>query len=297
MGRASSCNGRVYFSENNPNYDRSLAAYMRDISKTEPLSSEEEIELGKRIKTGDLEARNELVEANLRFVVSVSNEYWNINRSRSDLIAAGNVGLITAAERFDEARGVRFISYAVWWIRQAMLQYLAMNERTVRLPLNRIEIISKFNRFDEDYLRKNEETPTAADIADEFEISVSEASSILKERLYSLSLDNVVGEDERSAYELLQDKNQKQPDEVVDENRLENLIKKYVDGFDEREAEVLKYYFGLDGYPEMTLQEIGEKIGLTRERVRQIKEKAIGRLKHPKKNQVLREYWSEKIDD
>ena len=297
MGRASSCNGRVYFSENNPNYDRSLAAYMRDISKTEPLSSEEEIELGKRIKTGDLEARNELVEANLRFVVSVSNEYWNINRSRSDLIAAGNVGLITAAERFDEARGVRFISYAVWWIRQAMLQYLAMNERTVRLPLNRIEIISKFNRFDEDYLRKNEETPTAADIADEFEISVSEASSILKERLYSLSLDNVVGEDERSAYELLQDKNQKQPDEVVDENRLENLIKKYVDGLDEREAEVLKYYFGLDGYPEMTLQKIGEKIGLTRERVRQIKEKAIRKLNHPKRNQVLREYWSEKIDD
>ncbi len=282
-----------YPSERDGRYDKSLVVYLKEVANSRPLSSEEEGKLGRRVKAGDLGARNELVEANSRFVVSIAKQYEKGGRNLGDLISAGNVGLITAAEKFDETKGFKFISYAVWWIRQAILQDLGVYERTVRLPLNRVDLLLKMKRFTEDYMKKTGEKPSLADIAEQFDVSVSDVSRLLNDKKYPLSLDAIGENDERSLYETVSDKNQQQPDEVYSANALEEEVKDSLKFLSEREADVLKYYFGLEGYPEMTLEEIGQKLGLTRERIRQIKEKAIMTLRHPKKGLKLRSYWSD----
>ncbi|MBI2508393.1 RNA polymerase sigma factor RpoD/SigA [Candidatus Woesearchaeota archaeon] len=274
-------------------YEKSLAAYWKDIADSTPLSSEEETELGRRIKTGDLDARNELVKANLRFVWSVALEYKNTGITIGDLISSGNLGLITAAERFDETRGFRFISYAVWWVRQAMLQQIAEYSRTVRLPINRVELLSKLKRYSDDVLKATEKEPGLEDIAKEFNVHLSDVSRLLGEKQYPLSLDYNHGDDERNLYEKIPGSESQQPDEILDKKRLADNVKDYIADLEEREAEVLRHYFGLDGYNEIPLEKIGEKYGLTRERVRQIKELAIRKLKHPRKRKVLLEYWNE----
>ena len=282
-----------YSSRGNNGYDKSLDIYLKDISNTYPLSLEEEVELGRRIKTGDIEARNKLVEANLRFVVSVAIKYRDKGgRNLGDLILVGNDGLINAANKFDETKGFKFISYAIWWIRQAILQYLVEQEGIVRLPLNRISTINRFKQFLDDYNQREEEDPNLEDIAKEFNYSITDASLLLTERQHPLYLDAQYDENQRSPYEMIPDSGQEQADDVVDRIALADEFKEVLNSLSEREADVLRYYFGLDGYPEMTLEKIGGKYGLTRERVRQIKEKAIGKLRHPRRGKKLFEYWS-----
>ena len=280
-----------YSFRGNNGFDKTLVAYMNEISKTYPLSSEGEVELGRRIKTGALEARNRLVEANLRFVVTVAKEFKGV-ADLGDLISVGNLGLITAANRFDEIKRVRFISYARFWIRQFMLQYLAEHGRTVRLPVNRLNMISKLKRFSNDYNNENEKGPSLEDIAKEFSCSATDASRLLTNNQRPLYFDAEYDENQRSLHETIFDSGQEQADEMIDRIALQNETKEALNSLDEREADVLRYCFGLDEYPEMSLEEIGGKYGVTKERIRQIKEKAIEKLRHSQMGKKLFEYCS-----
>jgi RNA polymerase primary sigma factor len=263
----------------------SLQRYLEDVAASQPLSSEEEIELARRIKLGDLNARTKLVEANLRFVISVAREYQNQGVPLADLISAGNIGLITAAERFDETKGFKFISYAVWWIRQAVLQTLAEHSRVVRLPLNRVDLLRRISRFSSD---RQEE------IAEELGISVDQVMETLASGQRILSLDATFDDnDENSLMEIMADSRQEPPDALLMRNSLEEEIELALGTLEEREAEVVRLYFGLGGVNEMTLEEIGVKFGLTRERVRQIKEKALRKLRHPTRGKKLIPYAEE----
>jgi len=271
--------------------DRSLDLYLRAIGETPLINAAEEVRLARRIKQGDAKALENLTKANLRFVVSVAKQYQNQGLSLADLINEGNIGLIKAAKRFDETRGFKFISYAVWWIRQAILQALAEQSRIVRLPLNRVGTLHKIGKMSsrlEQYLGR---VPSPNEIAKELELSEGEVSDTLKISNSHLSLDAPFSTSEdNSLIDILEDEFQPSPDESLLSHSLRIEIEKALDSLTPREAEVINLYFGLDSEKALTLEEIGARFSLTRERVRQIKEKAIRRLRHASRSRSLRAY-------
>lgn len=269
----------------------SLDKYLHDIGKVELLSAEREVELAKRIKRGDQQALEELIKANLRFVVSVSKQYQNQGLSLPDLINEGNLGLIKAAQRFDETRGFKFISYAVWWIRQSILQALAEQARIVRLPLNKIGSINKINRTFSKLEQEYQREPTPEEVANILETSSEVVEDAMKVSSHHVSMDAPLrDEDDNSLYDIMLNNESPSPDNVLITNSLRKEIERTLSTLGEREAEIIKYYFGLNGYPQHTLEEIGEVFGLTRERVRQIKEKSIKKLKNHYRNRLLKAY-------
>ncbi len=270
---------------------QSLDKYLQEIGKVELLVPQEEIELARRIKKGDQKALEKLTKANLRFVVSVAKQYQNQGLSLGDLINEGNLGLIKAAKRFDETRGFKFISYAVWWIRQSILQALAEQSRIVRLPLNRVGALNKIGKAFSTLEQEFEREPSASELAEELDMSLFEVSDTLKISGRHLSMDApfAQGEDNR-LLDVIQDNRQPTPDSGLLEQSLKDEVKRALATLSERDAQVIKLYFGLDSEHSLTLEEIGEKFNLTRERVRQIKEKAIRRLRHASRSKALRAY-------
>ncbi len=270
---------------------QSLDKYLQEIGKVELLVPQEEIDLARRIKKGDQKALEKLTKANLRFVVSVAKQYQNQGLSLGDLINEGNLGLIKAAKRFDETRGFKFISYAVWWIRQSILQALAEQSRIVRLPLNRVGALNKIGKAFSTLEQEFEREPSTSELAEELDMSLFEVSDTLKISGRHLSMDApfAQGEDNR-LLDVIQDNRQPTPDSGLLEESLKNEVKRALATLSEREAQVIKLYFGLDSEHSLTLEEIGEKFNLTRERVRQIKEKAIRRLRHASRSKALRAY-------
>ena len=271
--------------------DDSLGSYLSEIAGSTPLSAGEEVELSRKIKAGDGTARNRLVEANLRFVVSVAKDYQNRGVSLADLVSAGNMGLITAAERFDQDKGFKFISYAVWWIRQAILQALAEQSRTVRLPLNKIGLLYKIARASRALQQQRADDPDPEEIARQLEVPVTEVKETLMCGRSVRSLDATFkDEEDHSLLDVLPDERQESPESQVLRGCLRVQIESALCSLMGREAEILKLYFGLDGEEPMTLDQIGARFSLTRERVRQIKEKALHRLRHPSRSDQLRTY-------
>ena len=271
--------------------NRSLSKYLQEISKYEPLSPDREVELAIRVKQGDRRALKELTEANLRFVVSVAKDYQGQGLPLTDLINEGNLGLIKAAERFDETRGFKFISYAVWWIRQSVLQALAEHSRIVRLPLNRVGTISKINKASEKLEQEFERSPRADELAHQLEMKINEINDAQRIARRHHSLDTPFSDDEKnSLLDVIADVNTEAPDLELHMNSLEKEVKDALDTLKDREKDVIKMYFGIDREYALTLNEIGEEFGLTRERVRQIKEKAIRRLRHRSRSKKLRTY-------
>ncbi len=267
----------------------SLDLYLRDISGSEPLSGQEEVELARRIRKGNQRARDELVQANLRFVVSVAREYQNHGVPLSDLISAGNVGLMTAAERFDGNRGFKFISYAVWWIRQAIHQSLAQDSRVVRLPINRIDLLHNISKVSRELRQTTEAEPEPEVIAKELGVSEEMVKDTLMRARDVWSLDATFKEDDdHSLLNVLPDPTLQAPDTEVVEDSVKTQVEEVLESLGDREQEVLRLYFGLGGDDEpMTLEEIGVRFNLTRERIRQIKEKALSRLRHPRRAALL----------
>jgi RNA polymerase primary sigma factor len=270
---------------------QSLDKYLQEIGKVELLTPQEEIELARRIKKGDQKALEKLTKANLRFVVSVAKQYQNQGLSLGDLINEGNLGLIKAAKRFDETRGFKFISYAVWWIRQSILQALAEQSRIVRLPLNRVGALNKIGKAFSALEQEFEREPSASELAEELDMSLFEVSDTLKISGRHLSMDApfAQGEDNR-LLDVIQDHRTPSPDAELMNESLKEEVRRALNTLSEREAQVIRLYFGLDQEHSLTLEEIGEKFNLTRERVRQIKEKAIRRLRHASRSKALRAY-------
>jgi RNA polymerase primary sigma factor len=270
---------------------QSLDKYLQEIGKVELLTPEQEIELAIRIKSGDPLALEILTKANLRFVVSVAKQYQNQGLSLGDLINEGNLGLIKAAKRFDETRGFKFISYAVWWIRQSILQALAEQSRIVRLPLNRVGALNKIGRAYSNLEQEFEREPNANELAQELDMDVSEVSDTLKISGRHVSMDAPFSQgEENSLLDVIENDDQPPPDYILMSESLKTEIERVLATLSEREAEVIKLYFGLNKEHSLTLEEIGEKFNLTRERVRQIKEKAIRRLRHATRSKNLRTY-------
>ncbi|HCW06016.1 MAG TPA: RNA polymerase subunit sigma [Cytophagales bacterium] len=269
----------------------SLDKYLSEVSKLEMITVDQEVELAQRIREGDQIALQKLAKANLRFVVSVAKQYQNNGLTLGDLINEGNVGLIRAASRFDEKRGFKFISYAVWWIRQAIMQALAEQSRTVRLPLNRVASLGKIARASASLEQKFEREPTAEELASVLEMTESEVTDNrqLSGRALSMNAPLVEGED-NSLLDMLSDKNGETPDQQLVFSSLKQEITRSLSTLTVREADVVISYFGLNGASALTLEEIGEKFSLTRERVRQIKEKAIRRLRHSTRSKLLKSY-------
>ncbi|HYQ85879.1 MAG TPA: sigma-70 family RNA polymerase sigma factor [Bacteroidota bacterium] len=270
---------------------QSLDKYLQEIGKVELLDPEEEIDLARRIKKGDQKALEKLTKANLRFVVSVAKQYQNQGLSLGDLINEGNLGLIKAAKRFDETRGFKFISYAVWWIRQSILQALAEQSRIVRLPLNRVGALNKIGKAFSTLEQEFEREPSASELAEELDMSLFEVADTLKISGRHLSMDApfAQGEDNR-LLDVIQDERTPLPDHSLIKESLSKEVERALGTLTEREAEVIRLYFGLGREHSLTLEEIGEKFQLTRERVRQIKEKAIRRLRHASRSKQLRAY-------
>ena len=269
----------------------SLDKYLQEIGKVDLISAEEEVELAQRIKAGDKIALERLTKANLRFVVSVAKQYQNQGLTLPDLINEGNMGLIKAAQRFDETRGFKFISYAVWWIRQSILQALAEQSRIVRLPLNKIGSSNKINKMYAYLEQAHERVPSAEEIARELDMSVSDVKESMKNSGRHISMDAPLVEGEDSnLYDVLRSGESPNPDKELMHESLKTEIERALKNLTPREADVIRLYFGLgENYP-MTLEEIGETFELTRERVRQIKEKAIRRLKHTSRSKILKTY-------
>jgi RNA polymerase primary sigma factor len=269
----------------------SLDKYLQEIGKVDLITADEEVELAQRIKAGDEIALEKLTKANLRFVVSVAKQYQNQGLTLPDLINEGNLGLIKAAKRFDETRGFKFISYAVWWIRQSILQALAEQSRIVRLPLNKIGSINKINKTFARLEQENERPPSAEEIAKELDMTVSDVKESMKNSGRHVSMDAPLIEGEDSnLYDVLRSGESPNPDKSLLHESLQVEILRALETLTPREADVVKLYFGLSNQHPMTLEEIGETFDLTRERVRQIKEKAIRRLKHTSRSKILRSY-------
>ena len=268
----------------------SLDKYLQEIGHEELLSVEEEVELAQKIKKGDRRALERLTRANLRFVVSVAKQYQNQGLSLPDLINEGNVGLIKAAEKFDETRGFKFISYAVWWIRQRILQAIAEQSRIVRLPLNQVGSVNKINRELNKFEQEHERRPSVDEIADRIDLPEEKIEEAMKANNRHVSMDApfVDGED-NSLLDVLADNNMPMADKALVQESLRKEIDRAIELLNDREQKVVRAFFGI-GSPEMTLEEIGDKYNLTRERVRQIKEKAIRRLRHNTKNKLLKTY-------
>ncbi len=271
----------------------SLDKYLQEIAKVPLISAEEEVRLAQRIKKGDKAALEKLCKANLRFVVSVSKQYQNQGLSLPDLINEGNLGLLKAAERFDETKGFKFISYAVWWIRQSILQALAEQARIVRLPLNKIGLINKVNRVYGELEQKHEREPNPDEIADVLNITAEEVKEALRHSGRHLSMDAPILETEDSSdmYEVLSNKDDANtPENSLLYDSLKREIERTIATLPKREEDVIILYFGLNGKQPHTLEEIGEKLNLTRERARQIKERALKHLKHASKCKILKTY-------
>lgn len=271
----------------------SLDKYLQEIGRVDMVTAEEEVELAKRIKAGDKAALERLTKANLRFVVSVSKQYQNQGLALPDLINEGNMGLIKAAERFDETRGFKFISYAVWWIRQSILQALAEQARIVRLPLNKIGTINRINRAFSELEQKNERTPTADELAEFLDCSVNDVRQSLMNSGRHISMDaQLVEGDESSSslYDVLPNDSLPTPEDGLVMDSLRKDIERSLSTLTSREGDVVRLYYGLNGKAPLTLEEIGERFDLTRERVRQIKEKAIRRLRHTSRSKMLQTY-------
>jgi len=269
----------------------SLDKYLQEIGKVVLITADEEVELAQRIKAGDQVALEKLTKANLRFVVSVAKQYQNQGLTLPDLINEGNLGLIKAAQRFDETRGFKFISYAVWWIRQSILQALAEQSRIVRLPLNKIGSINKINKTFAFLEQAHERPPSAEEIAKELDMTVEDVKQSLKNSGRHVSMDAplIDGEDS-NLYDVLRSGESPNPDKELLHDSLRTEIERALETLTPREADVIRLYFGLAGQHSMTLEEIGETFDLTRERVRQIKEKAIRRLKHTSRSKILKTY-------
>ncbi len=270
----------------------SLDKYLIEIGRESLITADEEVELAQRIKAGDQAALDKLTKANLRFVVSVSKQYQNQGLSLPDLINEGNLGLIKAAKRFDETRGFKFISYAVWWIRQSILQALAEQSRIVRLPLNKIGAINKVNQAYSFLEQEFQRQPSAVEIANFLDITKEEVEQSLKNNKRHVSMDApLIGDDDdRSMYDTISNGDEENPEEGLLHESLRKEIERSLSMLNPREADIIKLYFGLSGNHPMTLEEIGERFDLTRERVRQIKEKGLRRLKHTSRSAQLKAY-------
>ncbi|AHM58566.1 RNA polymerase, sigma 70 subunit, rpod subfamily protein [Flammeovirgaceae bacterium 311] len=270
---------------------QSLDKYLQEIGKVDLLTPDEEVELAKRIRSGDQMALEKLTKANLRFVVSVAKQYQNQGLSLGDLINEGNLGLIKAAQRFDETRGFKFISYAVWWIRQSILQALAEQSRIVRLPLNRVGSLNKISKTFSELEQKFEREPSPEELAESLEVSTNEVVDTMRISGRHVSMDApfVQGE-ENSLLDVLENDMEETPDAELMNDSLRREVQRALSTLTQREADVIALYFGLNGEHSMTLEEIGEKFNLTRERVRQIKEKAIRRLRHTSRSKALKPY-------
>ncbi len=268
----------------------SLDKYLQEIGKEELITVEEEVELAQRIKKGDQAALEKLTRANLRFVVSVAKQYQNQGLSLPDLINEGNLGLIKAAEKFDETRGFKFISYAVWWIRQSILQALAEQSRIVRLPLNQVGSLNKINKAFSRFEQEHERKPSPEELASTLDLTADKVSDTLRVSGRHVSVDApfVDGED-NSLLDVLVNNDSPNADRTLIQESLAKEIHRALATLTEREADIIRLFFGI-GCQEMTLEEIGERFGLTRERVRQIKEKAIRRLRHTSRSKLLKTY-------
>lgn len=269
----------------------SLDKYLQEIGREELITANEEVILAQRIKHGDMVALEKLTKANLRFVVSVAKQYQNQGLSLPDLINEGNLGLIKAAQRFDETRGFKFISYAVWWIRQSILQALAEQSRIVRLPLNKIGTINKINKAYAHLEQEYEREPDAHEIAAMLDMPDAEVKDSLRHTGRHVSMDApIVADEDTNLYDLYANEESERPDKGLQYESLNIEIERAIATLTSRERDVLRFYFGINGFPLLTLDEIGTKFGLTRERVRQIKEKAIRRLKHGNRSRNLKSY-------
>jgi RNA polymerase primary sigma factor len=269
----------------------SLDKYLQEIGKVDLITPEDEVVLARRIKSGDSEALARLVKANLRFVVSVAKQYQNQGMSLPDLINEGNLGLMKAAQRFDETRGFKFISYAVWWIRQAILQALAEQARIVRLPVNKIGSINRINRAFSRLEQEYEREPSSQEIADMLEMAPEEVKESLKTNGRTISMDAPISsEEDNTMYDVMQSTDTPSPDRNLINESLAYEIERALSTLSPREAKVLKLYFGINMKHPFTLEEIGEELGLTRERVRQIKEKAIKRIQYTTRCRILKSY-------
>ena len=271
----------------------SLDKYLQEIGRVDLITAEEEVELARRIKKGDQVALEKLTKANLRFVVSVSKQYQNQGLSLPDLINEGNLGLIKAAQRFDETRGFKFISYAVWWIRQSILQALAEQSRIVRLPLNKIGSINKINKAFARLEQEFERPPTAAELAETLDMTLDEVKQSMKNAGRHVSMDAPLKDGDESSsnmYDVMRTGDTPSPDTDLMTESLRKEIERSLRTLTPREGDVIRLYFGLNGEHPMTLEEIGARFDLTLERVRQIKEKAIRRLKHTSRSRILKSY-------
>lgn len=273
------------------NIEDSLDRYLREINEIPLLQASEEIELAKRIRAGDQEALEMLTKSNLRFVVSVAKQYQNQGLSLGDLINEGNLGLLKAATRFDESRGFKFISYAVWWIRQSILQALAEQSRIVRIPLNRIGALNKIEKLFSSLEQEYEREPTKEELAEEMDMSPADISDLMSNTSKQLSLDAPIDEEEENKLmDVIEDNEMPAPDFQLQAESLRIEIERALASLEAREAEVIRLYFGLGMEHPLTLEEIGQRFTLTRERVRQIKEKALHRLRHNSRSNLLRKY-------
>ncbi|MFQ5447908.1 MAG: RNA polymerase sigma factor RpoD/SigA [Saprospiraceae bacterium] len=269
-----------------------LDKYLNDIGKIDLLNAEEEAELARRIREGDREALDRLTKANLRFVVSVAKQYQNQGLSLSDLINEGNVGLMKAGKRFDETKGFKFISYAVWWIRQSILQAIVEYSRIVRLPLNKVGSYNKINEAYISFVQEFEREPSDEELAEMLDMTPKEVTNMLKGSLRHLSVDAPIGGDDNDStmLDLLTDGDGRRPDDALMEQSLKDEVQAGLSILSPREVEVLSAYYGLNGHKALTLEEIGEMYALTRERVRQIKERAIRRLRKAYNRNALKSY-------
>ncbi len=272
-------------------HEKGLEVYFRDINRYDLLTREQEVELARRIKAGDDEALQCLVRANLRFVVSVAKRYINQGLMLSDLINEGNLGLLKAARRFDEERGYRFISYAVWWIRQSIMQSLLDKSRTIRLPQNQTALLIKINRTRSVLQNEGIPTPDPAQIAERLDLDEADVLHALRSDRTQLGLDETGGQGDRPLAEILPDDRQAAPDVAVLERGLREDVRKSLAALTERERKIIIMYFGLSYEDAQTLQVIGERMGLTRERIRQIKEKALAKLRHAGLREILIDYY------
>jgi len=271
---------------------QSLEKYLQEIGKVDLLTPEEEVELAKKIKSGDQQSLEKLTKANLRFVVSVAKQYQNQGLSLSDLINEGNLGLIKAAQRFDETRGFKFISYAVWWIRQSILQALAEQSRIVRLPLNKVGSLNKINKAFSELEQAYEREPSADELAELLEIPTEEVQTTLGVAARHVSMDAPFADGEdNSLLDVLENRSTNKTDlELEHKQSLRNEIERSLSTLTDRECDVIKFYFGIGLEHPMSLEDIGERFGLTRERVRQIKDKAINKLRATSRSRLLKNY-------
>ena len=267
-----------------------LAVYFSEIENTQPLEPEEEVRLTKLVREGDKEALNKLINANLKFVVSVANKYRVTGIPLEDLINEGNIGLIKAAYRFDETRGFKFISYAVWWIRQSILQFISDKGRVVHLPANVANAVTKMKRRSEELEHSLERMPTMEELAEVMEITKQEAEKLVKFNTRSLSTDQPVGSDEKTSLRDLLQSDDSRPEAQIMKDSLTEEIKRVLKTIPDREAMIIECYFGIDMDRPLTLEEIGDSLELTRERVRQLKERAIRRLQHVTRAHLLRAF-------